>query len=107
MTTFLNSNAFLLTDPAVVLWLDVTLKATLLLLLAGGVNGLLRRGAAAVRHRVWCLAFCGLLGLPLLTTLLPAPTTETTITTNASKPVSREATPSAAGGAAKPQAAAR
>jgi beta-lactamase regulating signal transducer with metallopeptidase domain len=59
-------------DNGGVLFLDVVLKATLLLLLAGGVNILLRGRAAALRHRVWCLAFCGLLILPLLTTFLPS-----------------------------------
>ena len=45
--------------------LDVIVKATVLLAIALLVSSLLRSKPAAIRHRVWCLAFCGLLGLPL------------------------------------------
>ncbi|MGD9855903.1 MAG: M56 family metallopeptidase, partial [Planctomycetaceae bacterium] len=55
-----------------VLFLDVVVKATVLLILAAAADALLRRGSAAARHRVWCLAFCGLLGLPALTMVLPS-----------------------------------
>ncbi|MCA9078334.1 MAG: carboxypeptidase regulatory-like domain-containing protein [Planctomycetaceae bacterium] len=55
-----------------VIFLDVVIKATFLLLLAAVVNACLWKRSAAIRHRVWCLAFCGLLVLPVLTTLLPS-----------------------------------
>lgn len=46
-------------------------KATMLLALAAIAAALLRRSSAAVRHRVWCLAFAALLLLPGLSPLLP------------------------------------
>ena len=55
-----------------VLSLDLVLKATLVLLLALGIVRLQKRAAAAVRHRVWSLTFCGLLLLPALAVLLPS-----------------------------------
>ncbi|HJT32901.1 MAG TPA: carboxypeptidase regulatory-like domain-containing protein [Pirellulales bacterium] len=51
--------------------LDVTIKATVLLLLAVLAAFALRRSSAAVRHRVWCLTFAGLLLLPALSAGLP------------------------------------
>ncbi|HEX5443656.1 MAG TPA: M56 family metallopeptidase, partial [Pirellulales bacterium] len=50
---------------------DVTVKATVLLLLAMLAAAMLRRSSAAVRHRVWCLTFVGLLLLPALSAGLP------------------------------------
>ena len=52
--------------------LDTGVKATVLLVVALLATALLRRASAAVRHRVWCLAFAGLLLLPaaLATVLL-------------------------------------
>ncbi|HEX5443655.1 MAG TPA: carboxypeptidase regulatory-like domain-containing protein [Pirellulales bacterium] len=51
--------------------LDVVVKATVLLLLAMLAAAMLRRSSAAVRHRVWCLTFAGLLLLPALSAGLP------------------------------------
>jgi beta-lactamase regulating signal transducer with metallopeptidase domain/Tol biopolymer transport system component len=57
-------------SAAVPLW-DTGVKATVLLVAAFLVTALLRRASAAVRHRVWCLAFAGLLLLPTLSSVLP------------------------------------
>ncbi len=73
MNAFLNRFNFSLpNDGMASLALDVIVKATLLLLLAMIVDHIFRRASAAVRHRMWCLSFCGLLVLPLLTLCLPA-----------------------------------
>ena len=45
-------------------------QSELVLLLALGIVRLQKRAAAAVRHRVWSLTFCGLLLLPALAVLL-------------------------------------
>ncbi|HEX7378045.1 MAG TPA: M56 family metallopeptidase [Pirellulales bacterium] len=50
---------------------DVALKATLLLAAAILAAAPLRRSSAAVRHRLWCLTFVGLLLLPGLSAVLP------------------------------------
>src|SRR5262249_14494456 len=44
---------------------DITLKGTLLLIFAALLALCLRRSSAAIRHRVWALAFVALLLLPL------------------------------------------
>src|SRR5262245_44197889 len=49
----------------------VTLKASLLLLLAGGASALLSRGSAAARHLIWSLAIGGAVALPIVTASLP------------------------------------
>lgn len=59
-------------EAAFAVLLNVSVKATFLLLFAMLANTLLRREAAALRHRVWCLAFCGLLVVPVLMMLLPS-----------------------------------
>jgi beta-lactamase regulating signal transducer with metallopeptidase domain len=53
-------------------FVDVTVKATVLLILAWVTIAILRRGSAALRHRVWVLALCGLIVLPALSSLVPA-----------------------------------
>ncbi len=55
------------------LWLalDIVLKATLVLAMAAVVTIMLRKSSAALRHRVWAMAFAVLLMLPLANTLLP------------------------------------
>jgi len=58
-------------DSFAVAFLDAIVKATALLLLVGSVAHGLRRSSAAVRHRVWCLVFGGLLAVPILSALLP------------------------------------
>ena len=58
-------------QPATALLLDVAVKATLLVLLAMLFLRLNPRGSAALRHRVWCLVFCGLVLLPALCYMLP------------------------------------
>ncbi len=50
---------------------QLTLGASLILLVALGASLGLRRSAAAVRHRVWALAVVGLLVLPLMGPILP------------------------------------
>ncbi len=59
-------------QPATALLLDIAVKGTVLVLLAMLVLRLLPRSSAALRHWVWCLAFCGLILLPALCYVLPA-----------------------------------
>ena len=54
------------------LLLDISIKATVVLLIAGALAAMLGRASAAIRHRIWCLACCGLLVLPVLTLTLPS-----------------------------------
>ena len=56
--------------PALVV-ADAVAKATILLCLTTAVAAVLRRSAAAVRHRLWGLTLCGLIVLPLLSWSLP------------------------------------
>lgn len=51
---------------------DITVKASILVLVAMVLLRLLPRSSAALRHRVWCLMFCGLMVLPVLCYVLPA-----------------------------------
>ena len=51
---------------------DLFLKSLVILLVAGTVNLCWRRSAASARHLVWFLAVAGVLGLPGLSSLLPA-----------------------------------
>ncbi len=53
-------------------FLDAFLKSFVILIVAGGVCLLWRRGAACARHLVWVLAVAGLLCLPGLSGLMPA-----------------------------------
>jgi beta-lactamase regulating signal transducer with metallopeptidase domain len=48
-----------------------TIRATILVLIAGGVAALLRNRAAAVRHAVWTAAIAASLSLPLLSAMVP------------------------------------
>lgn len=50
---------------------DLAAKTTVLFLAAVVASRFLARASAAVRHRVWCLAFCGVLLLPLLPFVVP------------------------------------
>ncbi len=50
---------------------DVSVKASVLLLAAGGAALMLRDAAAALRHFVWALALGSVLALPLLSLVLP------------------------------------
>ena len=59
-------------NTALALLVDVLLKSTLLLALAGLASPLLRRASAAARHLHWQLTLAGLLALPLLAPLLPS-----------------------------------
>lgn len=52
--------------------IDSAAKATVLLLLALLATTLWRNSSAALRHRVWCLTFAGLVILPGLSAALPA-----------------------------------
>ena len=49
----------------------LVLKASVLLTAALGAAALLRRASATVRHQMWTLLFAALLGLPLVTTVVP------------------------------------
>ena len=53
-------------------FLDASVKGALLLLATGILVYTLRRASASLRHWIWCLAFCGLVLLPVLSALLPA-----------------------------------
>jgi beta-lactamase regulating signal transducer with metallopeptidase domain len=50
---------------------SVVARATILLCVTAAVAMTSHRCSAAVRHRLWCLALCGLLVLPLLSLMLP------------------------------------
>jgi hypothetical protein len=50
---------------------DLTIKATLLLVVAAIVALVLWQSSAALRHRVWGLAFAALLLLPIVGGILP------------------------------------
>jgi beta-lactamase regulating signal transducer with metallopeptidase domain/protocatechuate 3,4-dioxygenase beta subunit len=56
--------------PALVV-ADAVAKATILLCLTTAIAGVLRRSAAAVRHRLWGLTLCGLIVLPFLSWSVP------------------------------------
>lgn len=49
----------------------MSLKGTVLLLVALAGSLLLRRASASLRHQIWTLAFAGLLVLPALGAVLP------------------------------------
>ena len=51
--------------------LDFALKTLLLFLCAAAAVVFLRRGSAALRHRIWCLAFAAAVCLPLLSLVAP------------------------------------
>src|SRR5262249_19288747 len=57
--------------PILMMILDTTFRATVLLALAGGVSVLLRKHSAATRHMVRVSAVAALLLLPLSVALLP------------------------------------
>ena len=59
-------------NSLLILAIDLSVKATALLTVAVLVNVFLGKRQAAVRHRILCLSFCGLLGLPLLSAVLPS-----------------------------------
>ena len=50
---------------------DVAVRSTVLLAVAGTLALLLRKRAATVRHRVWILAFAGVLSLPVVGVIVP------------------------------------
>lgn len=52
--------------------IDVTLKATVLLLFAWATVWLLRRRSAALNHRLWTLTMASLILLPIASVLLPS-----------------------------------
>ena len=49
----------------------MTIKATLVLIIAFGLALALRRASAAVRHLMWTLVIVGVLVLPVLSLILP------------------------------------
>lgn len=58
-------------EQALTVFLEVTAKSTLLLVIAWMATAALRRRSAALRHQVWAVAICASLLLPLLATFLP------------------------------------
>jgi beta-lactamase regulating signal transducer with metallopeptidase domain len=52
--------------------LDASVKGVIVLALAGALSIALRRASAASRHLVWSLALASLIGLPVLSALLPS-----------------------------------
>ncbi|MBL8850721.1 MAG: hypothetical protein JNG89_13660, partial [Planctomycetaceae bacterium] len=58
--------------PLLAAAIDAILKSSVLLILAAMGSLWLGRASAAVRHRLWCLTFAGLLLLPALSFALPA-----------------------------------
>ena len=51
---------------------DLVLRATVLLALAGVIAAMLVKASAAVRHIVWTVAVAAVLALPVLVAVLPA-----------------------------------
>ncbi len=51
--------------------IDLSIKVGLLFSVAAVSAICLRRHSAAARHRVWCLAFCGALSIPVLWAIIP------------------------------------
>ncbi len=58
-------------DRSAALLMDVTLKATMLLVAAMLVSLAMRKKSAAARHRLWALTMLSLLVLPLLPSMIP------------------------------------
>ena len=58
-------------SPRAILALDVTVKATLVLAVAGVVALALHRASAAARHLVWCLGLSAALAVPVFYVVLP------------------------------------
>jgi beta-lactamase regulating signal transducer with metallopeptidase domain/biopolymer transport protein ExbD len=52
--------------------LDASVKGVIVLALAGALSVALRRASAASRHLVWSLALVSLIGLPVLSAVLPS-----------------------------------
>jgi beta-lactamase regulating signal transducer with metallopeptidase domain/protocatechuate 3,4-dioxygenase beta subunit len=50
---------------------DAVAKGTILLCLTTAIAAILRRSGAAVRHRVWALALCGMIAMPFLSWSFP------------------------------------
>ena len=63
VTAVLSASSLLLVDSAV--------KGTVLVVLTAGVAMLLKRDSAATRHLVWLLAIFAMLGVPVLSAMLP------------------------------------
>lgn len=57
--------------PATDVLIDACVKSSILLAFTGIAAYSLRHASAAVRHRLWCLGFCGVVVLPLLSLTLP------------------------------------
>jgi len=51
---------------------DAAVKGTVVLAIAAGMSVALRRASASARHMVWLLAVVSLIGLPVLSAVLPA-----------------------------------
>src|SRR3954469_22923597 len=51
---------------------DAAAKATIILVLAWAIAALWPRSSAAVRHRLWSLALCGIVISPVVSWSLPA-----------------------------------
>ena len=51
--------------------IDSSIKAAVLLAIAAVINGLWRRCSAAIRDRIWTLAFCGAIILPAISSIVP------------------------------------
>ncbi len=53
------------------LFINLTLKSTIILLIAILVNRCLNHASASVRHWIWSLTFCSLLFFPIISSLFP------------------------------------
>ena len=61
----------MMNDGILFFFANVVARATILLCVTAAIAMTSHRCSAAVRHRLWCLALCGLLVLPLLSLMLP------------------------------------
>jgi beta-lactamase regulating signal transducer with metallopeptidase domain len=69
--TFETSQLFTSGDASLLFLLDMTLKATAIILAALALSFVLRRASAATRHLLWSASLLALLALPVLAYTLP------------------------------------
>ena len=60
------------TSQLIAAWITVSLKGSVLVVVAWIMTRTLRRGSAAMRHAIWTSALAGMLMLPLLAVVVPA-----------------------------------
>jgi beta-lactamase regulating signal transducer with metallopeptidase domain len=73
MTEYMQLTSALLGESGAAAYLlDLAVKGTVILMLAGGLSLVMRRASASLRHLVWSVAIGAVLVLPVLTPLMPS-----------------------------------